>query len=261
MDFTVIQNLDFLYITLWKNFVDTFQVEIISPNGETSGVIRSTERIKNMELGETKISVFNGQPVQYSDDQEILFLFNSSEDNKILGGLWRIIITGSSIIDGKFNAWLPTVEQVTKDTKFLIPNINTTLTLPSTSRKAITVGGFNSIINSLADFSGRGYTRYNVYVKPDIVAPAMGVLSTKAGGGYDSFTGTSAAAPFVAGSVAILMEWGIILNRDPFLYGQRVKGFLRKGANRNQSITYPNTEWGYGRLCLKDTLDYLTSYV
>jgi subtilisin family serine protease len=42
-------------------------------------------------------------------------------------------------------------------------------------------------------------------IKPDILAPGDEVLSTKQGGGYLSFSGTSAACPHVAGAMAILL--------------------------------------------------------
>ena len=43
------------------------------------------------------------------------------------------------------------------------------------------------------------------------------------------------------------MEWGIVKGNDPFLYGEKVKAYLRKGA---QSVggyeEYPNVEVGWG---------------
>jgi len=163
-------------------------------------------------------------------------------------------------VTGTFNIWLPTTEEVGRVTSFKIPTINTTLTLPSTAKKVITVGAYNSRINAIADFSGRGYTRSNVYIKPDLVAPGVGITTSKTGGGYDTFTGTSFATPFVAGVSALLLEWGIINENDPFLYGQRLKSFLRKGAIRVNNEEYPNQRWGYGFLCIKDTLDLLEKY-
>jgi len=53
------------------------------------------------------------------------------------------------------------------------------------------------------------------------------------------------------------MQWGIVLGNDPFLYGQRVKAFLKRGARRYSGITYPNPIWGYGALCLENSMNYL----
>ena len=69
------------------------------------------------------------------------------------------------------------------------------------------------------------------------------------------FSGTSMAAPFVTGSAALMMEWGIVQGHDAFMFGQRIKAFLQKGANRQNHIKYPNEIWGYGSLCLKSSMD------
>ena len=80
-------------------------------------------------------------------------------------------------------------------------------------------------------------------------------MTTVPGGGYGEATGTSFATPFVTGAAALLMEWGITDGNDPFLYGEKVKAYLRRGARPLQGSTeYPNPQVGYGALCVRDSL-------
>ena len=210
-------------------------------------------------LSNTDITVFYGQPTNYTQFQEVYFLFES-QSASFFEGIWNINVSGETVVDGRFDLWLPPVSDVFDSVTFSTPDINVTLTLPSTVENVISVAGYNSNNNSIAAFSGRGYTRNNVKVKPDIAAPAVNILTTKAGGGYMQFSGTSFACPFVTGACALLMEWGITRGNDIFLYGQRVKAFLQKGAKRLQNVNYPNNYWGYGTLCISNSLDLLASY-
>jgi len=248
-----------VYMTLWKNFVDTFTLELIAPSGKSSSAIYSTNRITHIVLDNVRISIFNRQPTHYNEDQEVYFMFQGI-DGPIPPGIWHLVLKGNQVVDGRFDIWLPTLEDVANDTTFLRPSLDITLTLPSTAHNVISVGGYNAAIETSVDFSGRGYTRSNIYIKPNLVAPAVGIITTRVGGSYDSFSGTSIAAPFVTGSAALMMEWGVVKGNDPYLYGQRVKAFLQKGAKRKFSIEYPNPTWGYGALCLRNAMDYLKEY-
>ncbi len=68
---------------------------------------------------------------------------------------------------------------------------------------------------------------------------------------FGLFTGTSFACPFVTGSAALLMEWGIQKGNDPFLFGEKVKAYLQKSARPIAAEReYPNPRLGYGTLCI-----------
>ena len=91
--------------------------------------------------------------------------------------------------------------------------------------------------------------------KPDLVAPGVGVPAPDIYGSYLPVTGTSFSTPIVTGSAALLMEWGIVRGNDPFLYGEKVKAYLRAGAQPLRGETqYPNERVGWGRLCVEESL-------
>ena len=61
--------------------------------------------------------------------------------------------------------------------------------------------------------------------------------------------------PFVTGAASLLMEWGIVRGNDAYLYGEKIKAYLRKGAAELPGFTvYPNNQVGYGALCVRDSI-------
>ena len=87
------------------------------------------------------------------------------------------------------------------------------------------------------------------------MAPGIGIETIQAGGNYGPVTGTSFATPFVSGAAALLMEWGIVRGNDPYLYGEKLKAYLRRGAKPLPGFTeYPNPQVGYGALCVENSL-------
>jgi len=256
-EFTVSTLREQIYLSLWKNFADEAVLELILPNGQTTGLL--TEGTRTFRFGSIRVSVYYGVPTHYSASQEAIFLMEAPAGE--MDGLWKLRCTGKRVADGRFDMWLPTVEEVTDRTAFLQPEPDLTITLPATALYPISVGGYRTETETASPFSGRGGQDCWGRVMLDIMAPAEAVRSAKAGGGYDVFTGTSMAAPFVSGSAALMMEWGIVQGNDLFLYGQRVKAFLCKGALRSPFLNYPNPQWGYGRLNLCGTMNELVNHM
>ena len=92
-------------------------------------------------------------------------------------------------------------------------------------------------------FFRQGFTWNTRQVKPDLVAPGVDITSCAVGGGYESRSGTSMAAPFVAGSCALLMQWGILQNNDCFSLWRKNESYLIRGARQLPfSVSYPNPQ-------------------
>lgn len=239
-----------LSVQLWKSYVDEIEINIESPSGEQIGPITDRLGSQRYELDGVNLLLYYGKPSPYSVRQEIYFDFLPKE-TYITSGVWKIYLTGRRIVDGKYEMWLPSSSVLAVGTGFLNPNPTLTLTIPSTASRVITVGAYDAREFTYANFSGRGGNN----AKPDLVAPGVDVITVSANGGYQSVSGTSFATPFVTGSAALLMEWGIVNGNDSFLYGEKVKAYLQKGARALPGFTkYPNPEIGYGALCVRDSI-------
>ena len=251
-----------LSIQIWKSYVDEMGVSVISPSGRQAGPFYEFLGAQRYILGDTELLIYYGEPKPYSVKQEI-YLSLLPGKQYIESGVWKIVLTPGRIVDGEYQMWLPTQTSLNMGTAFLQPNSMSTLTIPSTASLAVTVAAYDARTFSYADFSGRGpagmYEGENV-LKPDIAAPGVRVTAPVPGGGYQSFSGTSFAAPFVTGSAALLMEWGIVRGNDPYLYGEKVKAYLRKGAKQLAGYErWPNALLGDGALCVRDSLPGLGS--
>lgn len=253
-----------LNVQLWKDYADRYRVYLRSPVGEEFSVDTDRAGKQTYTLEQTRILLYNGEPAPYITSQEIYFDFlPSANGSYVNNGVWTFILEPIKTVTGNYTFYLPSETVRSEQTRFVRPTPDVTLTIPSTASKVITVGAYQTVLEAYADFSGRGYLYQDrlgsrtegAFIKPDLAAPGVGILAPTREGTYAAVSGTSFATPFVTGAAALLMQWGIINGNDPYLYGEKVKAYLRKGAQpiRGERV-YPNERVGYGALCVENSL-------
>ncbi|GAA5443419.1 hypothetical protein Misp06_01595 [Microbulbifer sp. NBRC 101763] len=114
---------------------------------------------------------------------------------------------------------------------------------PGSAEEIVTVGAVDGAGN-LADFSSRGMFGTSLdlssnSVKPEMLAPGVDITSANLGGGFQTGSGTSFAAPHVAGAAALLRQL------HPELTSAEIKALL---VNRASQVDGKLAEVGNGQL-------------
>lgn len=244
-----------LSIQIWKDYWDDIAVEIIAPSGRNLGRIQENSRVSRIRYEDMELLTYFGEPSPFRIRQEI-YIDMIPQTVYIQSGLWKLRLIPRSIRNGRYDMWLPAQGALNFGTGFTSPDSASTFTIPSAAAKAVTVGAYDAGTGSTAPFSGQGYIVEiggSLMVKPELAAPGVNVLVPSVSG-MARVSGTSYATPFVTGSAALLMEWGIVRGNDAFLYGEKLKAYLIKGAEPLAGAAVPDTQTGWGRLCLKNSL-------
>ena len=119
------------------------------------------------------------------------------------------------------------------------PSAAYSLSTPADARGSVTVGAMRWDTQELEDFSSQGPTN-DERLKPEIVAPDRVTTDSYA---PDSFPGTSAAAPHVAGAAAL------VLSAFPALAPNDVRDYLTTHA-LDLDVAGPDMATGFGSLAL-----------
>lgn len=232
---------------LWGRPPNIYSIDILSPTGEYIPRIPARlgeSRVIRFIFEETIINVDYFLVESQTGDELILLRFQTPTE-----GLWRFRVYSNINLPSSFHIWLSLSNFLNEGTAFITSNPDTTLTDPANALLSIVSTGYDYINQNLYINSSRGFTRDNRFL-PDFAAPGVNLIGPGLQNTYTTRSGTSVAAAHTTGVAALVLEWGIVDNNFPRLDSIDINNFLKRGARRDPSTTYPSTSWGYGILDL-----------
>ena len=130
-------------VSIWKNYGDSFLLEILSPGGGRLEIPLDRNGKRNFTLDGTTILFYGGEPAPYTKVQEYYFDFLGNP--YITAGIWTFVLTPVRILQGAVSFYLPSAEALNRGTNFFRPTAAVTMTIPATAQKVITVGAYNPL--------------------------------------------------------------------------------------------------------------------
>lgn len=226
---------------------------LISPSGEVSDLVVYSPDIQvykgkfNLENSTFEMSIT--YPWIFSGNEELVIRIND-----IKPGIWTLRLFPEFIITGVYDVYLPNKNLIAQDTMFIDPDSYSTITFYGTIENVITIGAYNDRTNSMWIGSSKGPVNEK-FIKPDIVAPGVDIISTFINQGYAKATGTGVSSSLACGALALIIEY--ISEQSPFarreLFTQVLKTYLMLGATKNDIYIFPNSSQGYGILNIQNT--------
>lgn len=249
IDIQVSDDVSSVSVYIWTELWNKISVSIVSPSGETVKNIPFQVNLTYEKILTLEQSVVQ---VNYFRVKSYLVIVHIHDPTP---GIWEIIVHGDSVLTGEYHAWLPITGMISPGVIFLEPKPNYTIVNPATALGTITCGAYNSRRNSLYVSSSRGPTRLP-RMSPDFVAPGVNVSGVFPNG-YGTMSGTSVAAAITIGACALILQWGIVEGNENEMNCERIRAMLIAGCERDRDKEYPNVNWGYGKLNLLNTFNFL----
>jgi subtilisin family serine protease len=292
---------DFVVLQLWYAASDTLTVTVVRPDGSsvTSGASASPPATVTQDAIQGQVHIENGPDSAVALSADNLGFIAIGD---LLGGAapqagtWTIQLTSVASHSGKpAHLWVADAALGPQGSPLgvsLTGGSNGYLVAtPATATRVLAVGAYTTRLQwvdqggsneaytnqvrlgDLTWFSSPGPRRDGV-AKPDIAAPGQGIASAlsvaasvppgrvTSDGRHWILEGTSMAAPFVTGAVALLLERNPKLTpelaRTLLTRAARVDSFARHPFDGGPNAT-PNASWGYGKLYVPAALDALVA--
>lgn len=224
-----------LMINIWGGKHGIISVGLVSPTGEV--IERVEPRIGKSEIYNL---IFDGTTVTIEYD----LVEGDTGDELIIiklenptAGVWSIRVYGDNEqYNQQYNVYLPISQFIYENTYILEPDPDVTIVDPGLSAGAITTSLYNPVNGALYINNGRGFARDGA-IKPDIA--------------------TALSSGIMAGAACQFLNWGIVEGKDGELRASDIKGYMIRGAIRDNAINYPDRQWGYGKMDVYNSFEII----
>ncbi len=201
-------------IEVWYESQDEITVSIVSPNNNIILKEQGLGKSKIHDIGEIEIGriyLRNNEPSTGLSQVFIILDKNASP------GRWQIVLKGEKIVSGRIGTWIERDKASGPNNQSRFPKYqaNSQMTTGSICNNhfSVSVGAINPNDGKIGFFSSVGPTWDGRQV-PYLTAPGVGIVAAKSSspfqnssrGELTSKTGTSMAAPYVTGAIALLYE-------------------------------------------------------
>jgi len=235
------------YFEVWYHGLDELEFELIDPQGNSSSVVSKTNRKEITNLGGNlcRLGLTIGH---YDNGDNSLVIKIVPQPKSIQSGKWTLKIVGIDLGsgDGQVDLWVE--RDSYRAVAFTHPEQKVTISIPGTADSVITVGACNSSLPlELTGSSSYGRTRDN-RAKPDIIAPGTNIVGAKGDQTNHKATrirsGTSMAAPHVAGAIALVLSSRHKDAGKKQLNAVQLRKQLMSSANHSSKFHHEGFGWG-----------------
>lgn len=242
-----------LSFEFWGTAPNLYSIDIYAPDDSYLGtipIILEGRFFHSFIYGNTNLYVDNIVGGTFSGAQLTIFRFENPAS-----GIWNFRVNCSCDIPSIYDVWLPIQNFLVGDTYLLDGNPLNTLTGTANAETPIAITAYDPSNNKLYEDASKGFPRSHS-IKPDVAAPGVNILASTTNNQIISVSGTSVATAIATGTVALILEWGIVQGNLPSLNTNNMRNILNVGATRDENLEYPNPYWGYGKLNIDSSLQF-----